>query len=194
MNVLFVGRIAPNKRQDQLMCLFDYYYRKISSAARLYLVGNDKSSPEYRMELEELRLGLTAREHIVFTGKVTDEELFAYYHAADVFVCASEHEGFCLPLIEAMAFGIPVLAFDAAAVPETLGNSGLLFNKWDLPSIAEHITLLQNDPAYHSSVIAGQMDNLKRFSREEALSRLSAISEFLLDGKHNPLISYLKPS
>src|SRR5690606_7465246 len=101
---------------DRLMELFDYYYREINRRAHLWLVGNDQGHPEYRYRLEQLRGSLASGERIHFTGKVAAAQMYAYYRAADVFVCASDHEGFCVPIAEAMALDVPVLAYAAAAV------------------------------------------------------------------------------
>lgn len=192
VNFLFVGRVARNKRQDQVMRVFDYYYREINRYSRLFLVG-DFQNPDYFQELEGLRQGMMSHEQIVFTGKVSNEAMRAYYRAADVFVCASEHEGFCVPIVEAMAYGIPVVAFAAAAVPETLGRSGVLIHQWDVARVAELINLLLKDQSWRASMIEGQKRNLQRFSVEEARQRLAAVVDFLREGKESPFFVWRGP-
>ncbi|MCP4667087.1 MAG: glycosyltransferase, partial [Deltaproteobacteria bacterium] len=99
VNFLFVGRVVPNKRQDLVMQTFEYYYGRINRYARLFLVGDLENDPGYFRKMEALRREMVSREQIIFTGKVPDKALRAFYRAADVFVCASEHEGFCIPLV-----------------------------------------------------------------------------------------------
>ena len=116
VNLLFVGRMIPNKRIDDLIRWFHAYKRWFNPRSRLLLVGSQGGFELYVAMLHQLiaRLG-TADVH--FLGHVSNEELVAYYEVADVFVCASEHEGFCVPLIESFHMGVPVLAYAATAVP-----------------------------------------------------------------------------
>lgn len=182
VNLVFVGRIARNKRQDRLIQLFDHYYRTVNRHARLWLVGSGSGDPAYSAELEELRLALPSGGRVSLTGKVSDAELGAYCRAADVFVCASEHEGFCMPIAQAMALDVPVVAYAAAAVPETMGGSGLLVDSWDVPRVAELLQLLVSDQPLREQIVAGQRRALGRFSAAEARRRLGAIVEFLRTG------------
>jgi L-malate glycosyltransferase len=180
INIVFVGRIVRNKRQDQLLRLFDYYYSNINRHAQLWLVGSDQGDPLYRTELEQLRGSLKSKDNISFTGKVSDTEVNAYYRAADVFVSASEHEGFCIPIAQAMTFAVPVLAYAAAAVPETMGEAGILIHRWDVQLVAELMHLVLNDFRIRQQIIAGQNKNLERFSGAAARESLKAILNFLL--------------
>jgi glycosyltransferase involved in cell wall biosynthesis len=189
VNILFVGRIVRNKRQDRLIELFDYYAREINRHAQLWLVGNDRADPAYRAELERLRTRLASGERVHFTGKVSDAQLHAYFRAADVLVCASEHEGFCVPIAQAMAFDVPVLAFAAAAVPETMGGSGLLIHEWDTARVGELMHLAISDQRLRERIVAGQRANLRRFSAEETHKKLRAVVAFLQDGTLSPLFS-----
>lgn len=189
INVVFAGRIARNKRQERIMEVFDYYYREINRHAKLWLVGNDQQDTQYRRELEELRNSMKSRERIIFTGKVSHWEAYDFCRAADILICASEHEGFCMPLIEAMAFDVPVLAFAAAAVPETMGDAGILINKWDAPRVAELMHIVLNDKALRAYILENQRKNLLRFSAAEARARICAIVTYLLHGELGPLIT-----
>lgn len=192
-NFVFVGRVARNKRQEKLLDLFDHYFREVDRYSRLLLVGDDQCDPQYMSELEHLRARLSAREQIVFTGKVSKSELAAYYRSADVFVCASEHEGFCMPLIEAMSLGIPVVAYAAAAVPETMGSAGIVVHDWDVPRIAEliHVVLSEQDLRQH--VLELQCANLGRFTEAAARERLAAVVDYLRSGVESPLFEWLTP-
>jgi glycosyltransferase involved in cell wall biosynthesis len=122
---VFVGRIAPNKAQHELLKVFALYRRLFDPDARLWLVGGE-SALHYRIALEQfiVEAGLTGAAHL--TGSVSDAQLGAYYEAADVFVCVSEHEGFCVPVLEAMAHGVAVVARATSALPETIGDAGVL--------------------------------------------------------------------
>lgn len=194
VNILFVGRIARNKHQDRLMEVFDDYYREINRYAHLWLVGNENSDPAYRVELEQLRLSLASWNNIHFTGKVSDAETYAYYRAADVFISASEHEGFGMPLVEAMALDIPVIAYAAASIPETMGKGGILIREWDTPRVAELLHLTINDTALRQRLIEAQRLNLERFTAGEARARLKAVVRYLQSGEISPLMQIQQPA
>ncbi len=187
VNIVFVGRIVRNKRQDQVMRVFDYYWREVNRHATLWLVGNDASDSSYRIELERLRLSFASGNRIMFTGKVSDSQVSAYIRAADVFLSASEHEGFCMPIVEAMAFDVPVLAHAATAVPETMGGTGLLIHQWDVPRVAELMHLVLRDDPLRQKILTGQRVNLKRFESSVARVRLAAIVKYLQAGVVSPL-------
>ncbi|NQT84015.1 glycosyltransferase [bacterium] len=161
-NFLFVGRIAPNKKQEDIIRVFYYYKKFINPRSRLFLVGTARQMPRYLTILKSLvqRLGL---RDVIFTGQVTQSELVAFYQAADVFVCMSEHEGFCVPLVEAMYFGVPIVAFDTGAITETLAGAGVLVGEKDHQSIAEMIDLLLIDESLRSRIISVQEERLKYF-------------------------------
>ena len=127
-NVLFVGRCVPNKRIEDLLHAFHYFQSFMAPESRLILVGSLAGFERYHAYLRSIacRLGL---QDVLFTGAVPQAELNAYYAAAAVFLCMSEHEGFCIPLLESLAHDVPVVAFAAAAVPETLDGAGILFRE-----------------------------------------------------------------
>jgi glycosyltransferase involved in cell wall biosynthesis len=154
-NILFVGRIIPNKKIEDLLRVFAVYQRSIEPASRLLLVGDHWGYEPYLLRLQELARALVL-EDVVFTGQVEDEELRAYYAASAVYVSMSEHEGFCVPLLEAMAFGLPVAAYDAGAVAETLGGAGVLLHDKRPEVVAELLHRLVTDDTLRRSVLAGQ--------------------------------------
>jgi glycosyltransferase involved in cell wall biosynthesis len=177
-NLLFVGRIAPNKRHDDLIRLAACWKRFISPDVRLVLVGKGPRRRAYADALQSLmyELGFTAAE-VVFTGHVSHRELLACYAAADVFVSMSEHEGFGVPLVEAMLLDVPILARRRAAVPHTLGTAGVLFDDEPLDEVAEMAYRLATDPALREGVLAGQRRRLAAFAPaavEDALRRYVA--------------------
>jgi glycosyltransferase involved in cell wall biosynthesis len=161
VNLLFVGRVVPNKRQEDVIKSL-FYYRKINPQARLFLVGS-WSSRRYCDWLSQFaqRCGLADGVHL--SGHVSIAELAAYYRLADIFVCMSEHEGFGVPLVEAMRFGVPIIAYASAAVPETLGGAGILIRQKDFPIVAELIHLLQTDVNLRKQVVACQHKRAQSF-------------------------------
>ena len=165
-NLLFVGRISPNKCQDHLVTAF-FHYLSMDSDARLIIVGDYRpSDPYYEHLIDSInKHGLS--NNVMLTGRVNDAELQAYYRTADLFWSMSEHEGFGIPLIEAMWFDVPVLAYKSSAVPETLGNAGIMFKtKNDLVSVAALAKLLIRDPKLKSNVLTAQGKRRKDFLPE----------------------------
>ena len=154
-NVLFVGRIIPNKRIDDLIKAFAAYQRSRNSRSRLLLVGDYRGHERYYRRLVELIEGLRV-SNVVLTGHVAQDELLAYYQVADVFVCLSEHEGYCVPLVEAMHADVPVVAYDAGAVRETLDGGGLLLTEKPAELVAELIHLLTTDQTLRGRVLETQ--------------------------------------
>ncbi len=152
-DVLFVGRISPNKRQHEVIKAFAVYRRAYDPLARLTLVGGS-SSGRYLRALRDFAASLGVTDAVTFTGVISDSALTAHYRAADVFLCCSEHEGFCLPLLEAMANDLPVIAVAAAAVPETLGDAGLSFDRCDPALLAAGIDRLVRDGSLRESLVA----------------------------------------
>lgn len=141
--ILFVGRLAPHKRQDLVIRAFASYRRQESSA-RLVLVGNPLS-PAYGQQLSDLAREL-AGDAVSFEAGITSPELGDRYRAADVFLCLSEHEGFCIPLLEAFYFGLPVVARDAAAVAEVVGDAGVLLGTGDgTETVAQLLRIMTGD-------------------------------------------------
>jgi L-malate glycosyltransferase len=143
--VLYVGRIVPNKRVEDLVRAFAHYHRRIEPRAMLYCVGAHTPGGRYQTSLDWLvrRLELDARVH--FMGQMSNQDRGAFYRAARVFVTMSEHEGFCVPAIEAMHLGLPVVAFASGAVPETVGDAAVLIGKKRPEVTAEIISMLAAD-------------------------------------------------
>ncbi len=176
LNVLFVGRVFPNKRHQDLLKTF-YYLKKIRPDARLRLVGH--FHPEmrgYTGELKNLMRELDLRD-VEFTGMVSDEQVAQAYTDADVFLSMSEHEGFFVPLIESMHFQLPVLAYRSSVIPETLGESGVMFTEKDFPLVAEMIVELKENADLRRTVLAGQNERKSAFT----LQQTQAIFQSVLD-------------
>ena len=179
-NILFVGRVAPNKKLEDHIRLAEHYKRYVDTDYRFVFVGRTNAVPRYYAALRALisRYEMPP-ERFLFTGPVPDAELAAYYRTASAYVSLSEHEGFCVPLVEAMAAGVPVLAYGAAAVPETLGGAGICFTPKDLEHAAEMLGLLVYDDALRTSVIARQRRRLADFGTAHAARALDATIESL---------------
>lgn len=160
--ILFVGRFAPNKRQEDLIKLH-YCLRRLSPGARLVLVGNTDFREYVAWQADFAReLGLD-ESAVYFTGHLSHQDMLTYYRCADVYVSMSEHEGFGKPLIESMYCGLPVVAYASTAVPDTLGNAGILFHRKDFEALAELIDLLMKDEAVRGRVIARQSRRVRAF-------------------------------
>ena len=143
VNFLFVGRIAPNKRIEDHIRLAEQYKRYVDAYYRFIFVGRYDVVPRYYATIRALLAQYEMLEdRFIFTGPVPDVELAAYYRASSVYISLSEHEGFCVPLLESMAMDVPVLAYSAAAVPDTLGDAGVQFAPKDLEYAAELLGML----------------------------------------------------
>ncbi len=173
INILFVGRIVPNKRIDDHIRLAEVYKRYVDSYYRFIFVGRHDGVPAYyaqvRALISEFRM---LPDRFWFTGPVPDEDLAAFYRWADAYVSLSEHEGFCVPLVEAMAADVPILAYSAGAVPETLGGAGLLFAPKDLEVAAEMLGMLVYDRPLRARVLEGQRRRLEAFAPAAVEARL----------------------
>ncbi len=138
--VLFVGRLAPHKRQDLVVRAFALYRKRHAPDARLVLVGVP-ISPAYEARLRQLADEL-APGAVTFASGIPAAELHEHYRSADAFLCLSEHEGFCIPLLEAMHFGVPVIARAVGGIPEVVGDAGVLLDETDdIPVVAELLHL-----------------------------------------------------
>ena len=163
-NFLFVGRIVPNKKIEDFIRLAEFYKRYVDIAYRFIFVGRTDGIPRYynmvRQLIHEFEI---PRDRVIFTGAVPDDELATYYRNADVYVSLSEHEGFCVPLLEAMSADVPVLAYSSTAIPDTLGGAGVQFAPKDLEYAAELLGELAYNDTLRAQVIAGQRARLNDF-------------------------------
>ncbi|MCX9081136.1 MAG: glycosyltransferase [Candidatus Methanoperedens sp.] len=169
-NFIFVGRISPNKKQEDIIRTFYYYNKCIDPKSRLFLVGSYDGMEKYYELLEQLvkRLNLN---NVYITGQVNFKELLAYYKLADIFISMSEHEGFCVPLLESMYFGIPIVAYNSTAIPYTLDHSGLLFNEKRYDEVGELVNILLKSQKLKNKIIQKQKARLKEFD-ESKITRI----------------------
>jgi glycosyltransferase involved in cell wall biosynthesis len=148
-----------------------YYRRCIDPEAHLVLVGAFRDQPQFHARVVALieRLGLGGA--VWFAGSVDDAALLAYYRAASAFVSLSEHEGFGVPLLEAMRFRLPVVAYDAGAVGETVGNAGILLRERDLPETAEAAAMVGERTELREALVAAGERRLNAFNPDKVAER-----------------------
>lgn len=178
---LFVGRFVPNKCQADLVRAFAAFKRAASPGATLVLVGVPFTST-YRDAVLGLARELGVLDSLVVRGPVSPEELAACYRAADVFVSLSEHEGFCVPLVEAMHHRVPVVAYRAAAVPETLGGAAVLLDDKDPVLVAAAVDEVLGDPEVRKALEERARLRLEELSPERTGRRLEQLVSGLLGG------------
>jgi glycosyltransferase involved in cell wall biosynthesis len=178
VNLLFVGRISPNKKQEDILKIF-YYYKSINPKSRLFLVGGFDGNKRYLDQLHDIVKKLQLSD-VVFTGSIPFEDLISYYKIADVFLCMSEHEGFCVPLVESMFFNIPIIAYNSTAVPYTLENSGILVKEKRYDEIAEFIDVIINDDDLKMKIIEKQRIRLREFSFGKTKEKMKKIFDIPL--------------
>lgn len=174
-NLLMVGRVFPNKGHAALIEAFALYHRHYDRDSRLLLVGKEEESLNgYSQFLRELVAQYGLRREVVFTGGVPDEALKAYYLAADVFVFASEHEGFCVPLVEAMSMKVPIVTYASSAIPETVAGTGLVWKERNPFLLAESVSFLTKEADVSASL------GLMGYERYEQLFTNQKIEEQFL--------------
>ena len=170
INIIFTGRIAPNKKQEDVIATFYYYKKFINPRSRLFLVGSGRGMENYENRLKAYVKELNIAD-VYFTGHVKFDELLAYYRVADIFLCMSEHEGFCVPLVESMFFDVPIVAYNSCAVGETLGGSGFLINEKNYIEVAEIINLIGTNKKLHDTIVANQRMQLHKFEYSRIISQ-----------------------
>ena len=177
-NILMVGRIVPNKGYDQLIELMALYRQNYESGVRLFLVGRkDPQLKKYYKQLNNLINSYDLSNEVVITGQVSAAELKAYYVLSDVFCSLSRHEGFCVPLVEAMALRIPIVALQAAVIPETLDSAGLVWDD-DLRKFAASLQRIFKDEELVDFMISSGYNRFQEhFSSEKIRQRFLSIVE-----------------
>jgi glycosyltransferase involved in cell wall biosynthesis len=178
-NVLFVGRVIANKKIEDVVRFFHAYHTMFNPRSRLLIVGAQSGFERYLAALHQLVAEL-ALPHVHFVGHVSDEELVAFYEAADLFLCASEHEGFCVPLVEAFYMQVPVLAFAATAVPATMDGAGVLFEQKDPMHVAALMDAIISNAALQDAIVDGQLAAADRLrSKDFAGTLLGFVNRIL---------------
>ena len=177
---LFVGRVAPNKCQHDVIAAFAVYRAAYDPKARLTLVGGRTSNLYYRT-LELLAAELGVADAVELTDTISDAEREACYRAADVFVCLSEHEGFAVPVLEAMRVDVPVVALAAGAVPETAADGAVLLEGKDPVLVAAAVHQVMTDGGLRASLVEAGRRRVEEYSLERTSKRFLAALEEALD-------------
>ena len=178
VTLLFVGRLAPNKCQQDLVSALAVL-RRWRPGVELVLVGAS-SADVYEAALKDFGAELGVGDAVRFVSSVSSSELVRWYRRADVFVCLSEHEGFCVPLVEAMAWGVPVVAAAAAAVPETLGGAGVLLTDKSAVVVAAAVERVLDDVGLREGLVSRGLVRAQELGPDSARKRLREILTPLL--------------
>jgi glycosyltransferase involved in cell wall biosynthesis len=180
ISILFVGRVSPSKGLLSLVDAFESYVC-FNPDARLNIVGRYNPADRYFKKLSNTIIERRLEKNISLIGTVTEAELCAYYRTADLFITLSEHEGFCVPLVEAMYFNIPILALGATAIPETLGPGGLMVDNVTEPlEIGALIHQIFADRDLRVKILQAQQQRRVFFEPDIAERRLdSFVREFI---------------
>jgi|DEB0MinimDraft_10_1074344.scaffolds.fasta_scaffold01063_4 glycosyltransferase involved in cell wall biosynthesis len=166
--ILFVGRLAPNKCQHDLIAAMSVLLQTVPTA-RLALVGG-VSSEQYQRSLVALAKRLGVSERVEFVGRTSDAELADWYRRASVFACLSEHEGFCVPLVEAMSFGVPVVGYRAAAVGETIADAGIVLSDKSPDVVASALARVMTDEQTRAAMVVAGHRRAREYSLDASLA------------------------
>lgn len=159
--ILFVGRLAPNKRVEDLIQAFAWYNQAINPYSRLVIVGSPRSVPRYFTMLRML-VGDLDLPNVCFEGFASPAGLEAYYRVADLYVSTSEHEGYGLPLVEAMCHGVPVIARAVGGTPEAMDGAGVLYEDLEPAELAVLMDRVLTDRALRGEILASQQERVQR--------------------------------
>ncbi len=184
-NVLFVGRMIANKKIEDVIRFFHAYQSTFNPRSRLLLVGAQRGYERYTAALDELVARLGVRD-VHFVGHVSDEELIAYYETADLFLCASEHEGFCVPLVEAFYMELPVLAYAATAVPSTMDGAGVLYETRDPFEVARLMDAILSDRGLQDIIVDEQLAAVDRLRGADFRGTLLGLVDRILAAPRAP--------
>jgi len=182
VNILHVGRLVPQKKIEDLIKVFYLFQKRLLPESRLILVGTDSGVRNYSRAVKRMVEELELTEKVLFAGFASFRELITYYAAAHLYLCLSEHEGFCVPLVESMFFGLPVIAYLTGGIPETLGGAGVGIADKNFEAIAELMALILEDQDLRENIIARQKERFQDLSLEKNKERLQAhLAPFLGD-------------
>lgn len=191
-NIIFVGRVVPNKCQKDILHSFAVYNGYYNSDSRLFVVGDD-GMEAYVNDLKKICRDYAIENKVFFTGKVNEEELKAYYEMADLFLCMSEHEGFGVPLLEAMKMGVPVIAYRSSAIPETMNGAGILVNEKNYAYIGALCNELLTDSNLYQKIVERQKVRIERLEEMNTEEIFFKIIDNILNGKQKRNIQLQGP-
>jgi len=180
-NIVFVGRVIGNKKIEDLIRFFHAYQSRFNPRSRLLIVGVFSVFERYFAALTHMTHELHL-SNVHFVGHVTDAELIAYYEIADLFLCASEHEGFCVPIVEAFYKQVPVLAYAATAVPSTMDGGGVLYEDKHPGHVAALMDAILSDPELQDRIVDGQLAAVDRLQSKDFAGTLLHFVDRILSG------------
>ena len=185
-NIVFVGRVIANKKIEDLIRFFHAYHTTFNARSRLLIVGSHRGFERYLASLKQLTASLGLHD-VHFVGHVTDEALVAYYQIADLFLCASEHEGFCVPIVESFYMEVPVIAYAATAVPATMDGAGVLYDDKDPLYVAALIDAVVSNCPVQEAIVAGQLEAVRRLRSKDFAGTLLGFVEEILAAPRAPM-------
>lgn len=184
-SVMFVGRIAPNKSQHDLIQIAKEY-KNYNNDFKFYIIGGT-TDKTYENKLQEEILQNNLTQNVILTGKISDEKLYAHYRTASIFLCMSEHEGFGIPLVEAMLFGVPVIAFNSSNIKDTLNGGGILFNEKKYDYIAATINLIRKNRAFKRAILLVQKQAINIYEHTGIVEKLiDYLNHFSIECDYKP--------
>lgn len=172
--ILFVGRIAPNKRIEDLIQAFAWYHQALNPYSRLLIVGSPRSAPRYFTMLR-LLAGDLDLPNVCFEGFASPAGLAAYYRVADLYVSTSEHEGYCLPLVEAMDHDVPIIARSVGGTPEAMGGGGILYEDLKAEELGALMHQVLTDSALREAVLRAQRERIRKLRERPVEAELKAL-------------------
>jgi glycosyltransferase involved in cell wall biosynthesis len=184
-NIMFVGRVIANKKIEDVIRFFHAYHTTFNQRSRLLIVGAHSGFERYLASLHHLVAAL-GQSNVHFVGHVSDEELVAFYEIADLFLCASEHEGFCVPLVESFYKEIPVLAYAATAVPATMDGAGVLYDEKDPAKVALLMDTILSNHDLQDAIVSGQLQAVDRLRAKDFAGTLLGFVDRILAGPRAP--------
>jgi glycosyltransferase involved in cell wall biosynthesis len=185
-NIVFVGRVIANKKIEDLIRFFHAYHTTFNARSRLLIVGAHGGFERYLASLNQLTASLGLHD-VHFVGHVTDQALVAYYEIADLFLCASEHEGFCVPIVESFYMEVPVIAYAATAVPATMDGAGVLYDDKDPLYVAALIDAVVSNCPVQEAIVAGQLEAVRRLRSKDFAGTLLGFVQQILAAPRAPM-------
>lgn len=177
--ILFVGRIVPNKRVEDLIQSFAWYNYALNPFSRLVIVGSARSCPRYFAMLKML-VGDLDLPNVCFEGFASPAGLVAYYNLADLYLSTSAHEGYCLPLVEAMYKGVPVISRATGGTPEALDGAGVLYEDLMPAELAGLVHMVFSDPALRGDMLNSQQHRIRKIGERDLRGELKALMTGLM--------------
>lgn len=174
---IVIGRIVQNKCVDYILKCFEAYYHLYNKNVKLYIIGSNECSESYSKVISNIYNKMQSKPNVVITGKVSQKDLNTYYKYASGFICMSEHEGFCIPIVEAMRNGVPIICYNSSAISETMNGGGILINNKQIELISFFMNEIINNNMLRKKIIEAQYKAIKRYDFNELTSSLKEIIE-----------------